>query len=158
MRRPVSDQKISTSLSFTTASLPLSSCTTTTSVFAPKVVPEQYLARMQCADLFLDTRPFGAGTTASDALWAGLPLLTCPGRSFASRMAASVLTAAGLPELIAPDLSAYEELAVALGNDRPRLRALREQLERTRGSCTLFDTPAFVKDLEDTLIGVSQQA
>lgn len=126
--------------------------------FAPKVLPDLYLARMQCADLFLDTRPFGAGTTASDALWAGLPVLTCPGRSFASRMAASVLTAAGLPELIAPDLPAYEELAVALGNDRARLQALREQLERTRGTCTLFDTPAFVKDLEETLIGVSQQA
>ena len=120
-------------------------------VFAPKVVPEQYLARMQCADLFLDTRPFGAGTTASDALWAGLPLLTCPGRSFASRMAASVLTAAGLPELIAPDLAAYEELAVALGTDPPRLLALRQKLARQRDTCTLFDTPAFVRDLEDTL-------
>lgn len=99
----------------------------------------------------MDTSPFGAGTTASDALWAGLPLLTCPGRSFSSRMAASVLTAAGLPEQIAADLPAYEDLAVALGNDRHRLSALQQQLASTRDSCALFDTPAFVKDLEDTL-------
>ena len=124
-------------------------------VFAPKVLPDLYLARMQCADLFLDTRPFGAGTTASDALWAGLPVLTCPGRSFASRMAASVLTAAGLPELIAPDLQAYEDLAVALAQDRTRLSALRQKLAEGRSQCALFDTPAFVKDLEDTLIAVS---
>ena len=120
-------------------------------VFAPKVLPDQYLARLQLADLFLDTRPFGAGTTASDALWAGLPLMTCPGRSFSSSMAASVLTAAGLPELIAADLQAYEDLAVALGNDRHRLNALKQKLASTRDSCALFDTPAFVKDLEDTL-------
>ena len=66
-------------------------------------------------------------------------------------MAASVLTAAGLPELIAPDLAAYEELAVALGTDPPRLLALRQKLARQRDTCTLFDTPAFVRDLEDTL-------
>lgn len=123
-------------------------------VFAPRVVPELYLARMQCADLFLDTLPFGAGTTASDALWAGLPVLTCPGRSISSRMAASALVAAGLPELVAADLTAYEELAVALANDRVRLKDLKLKLAENRDSCALFDTPAFVRNLEDVLLSL----
>jgi predicted O-linked N-acetylglucosamine transferase (SPINDLY family) len=123
-------------------------------VFASKVVPELYLARLQCADVFLDTRPFGAGTTASDALWAGLPVLTCPGQSYASRMAASLLTAMGVQELIAPSLDAYEEMAVALGTDSARLDAVKQRVRQARTESKLFDTPAFVADLEAKLMQV----
>lgn len=120
-------------------------------VFASKVLPELYLARMQCADLFLDTRPFGAGTTASDALWAGLPVLTCPGKSYTSRMAASLLTAADVTELIAQGVNEYEQLAVSLGNDRAQLDAIKQKVRLARASSKLFDTPAFVADLEHQL-------
>ena len=123
-------------------------------VFASKVVPELYLARLQCADVFLDTRPFGAGTTASDALWAGLPVLTCPGQSYASRMAASLLTAMGIQELIAPSLDAYEEMAVAFGADTARLDAVKQKVRQARTESKLFDTPAFVADLEAKLMQV----
>jgi predicted O-linked N-acetylglucosamine transferase (SPINDLY family) len=120
-------------------------------VFAPRVPPEEYLARFQLADLFLDTLPFNGGTTASDALWAGLPLLTCSGRSFASRMAGSLLLAIGLPELITTSLQEYEAKAVALAADREALGELRTRLAANRGSSPLFDTPRFTKALEDML-------
>ncbi|TAN48282.1 MAG: glycosyltransferase [Methylococcaceae bacterium] len=118
-------------------------------IFAPRVLPLEYLARFRCADLFLDTYPFNAGTTASDALWAGLPLLTYTGRTFSSRMAGSILTAIGLPELITDNLADYEEKAVSLANDRARVGALKSHIEQHRDTCTLFDSPRFVKDLED---------
>jgi predicted O-linked N-acetylglucosamine transferase (SPINDLY family) len=107
------------------------------------------MARYPCADLFLDTFPFNAGTTASDALWMGLPLLTYSGQSFASRMAGSLLHAVGLPELIARDIDGYTALAVALGKDRQRLEELRERLKANRDSCALFDTPRLVRALEE---------
>ncbi len=116
--------------------------------FAGRVGPADYLARYQVADLFLDTDTFNAGTTGSDALWAGLPLLTCAGRTFSSRMAGSLLHAAGLPELVTHTLADYEERAVALANDRPQLAALRQRLEQNRLSCPLFDSPRLVRDLE----------
>lgn len=120
-------------------------------VFAPRIPPEDYLARFQLADLFLDTMPFNGGATASDALWAGLPLLTCSGQTFASRMAGSLLQAIGLPELITTSLAAYEEKAVSLAANRNELGRLRKLLADNRNSTPLFDTPRFVKSLEDIL-------
>jgi predicted O-linked N-acetylglucosamine transferase (SPINDLY family) len=117
-------------------------------VFAPRTTMEQHLARQQLADLFLDTLPYNAHTTASDALWAGLPLVTLPGRSFPARVAASILTAAGLPELIAADASAYEATALALATDAARLAAMRSKLAATRTTVPLFDTGRFTRNLE----------
>jgi predicted O-linked N-acetylglucosamine transferase (SPINDLY family) len=117
-------------------------------VFAPRVSPEDYLARYRLADLFLDTLPFNAGTTASDALWAGLPVLTCAGRSFAGRMAGSLLNAIGLPELITHRLEDYEALAVELGNHPERARALKEKLAANRLSAPLFDIDRFRRHIE----------
>lgn len=116
--------------------------------FAPRATYPEHLARMRQADLFLDTLPFNAGTTASDALWAGLPVLTCPGRSFAARMAASLLKAAGLPELIMPDQTQYEALAVDLARHPEKLLALRRRLAEQRLQCSLFDTAQFTRNLE----------
>ncbi|MEI6737744.1 MAG: UDP-N-acetylglucosamine-peptide N-acetylglucosaminyltransferase, partial [Pseudomonadota bacterium] len=123
-------------------------------VFAPRVQPTEYLARFQLADLFLDTLPFNGGTTASDALWMGLPLLTCSGRTFASRMAGSLLQGIGLPELITTNFADYEELAVALAIDPLRLRALRQRLQENRATYPLFDTPRFVRALENVFESV----
>lgn len=118
-------------------------------VFAGRVVPAAYLARYKVADLFLDTIPFNGGTTASDALWAGLPVLTCAGRTFSARMAGSLLNAVDLPQLICKDLAEYEEKAVAIGLDRERSAALRRHLEEHRMDCALFDSAQFVRDLEE---------
>jgi predicted O-linked N-acetylglucosamine transferase (SPINDLY family) len=123
-------------------------------LFAARVAPADYLARFRLADLFLDTNPFNAGTTASDALWAGLPVLTWAGQTFCSRMAGSLLHAVGLPELVTHALEDYEALAIALGNDRPRMDALRARLAANRDASPLFDTPRFVRDYEDLLAAV----
>lgn len=117
-------------------------------VFATRVSPENYLARYLIADLFLDTFPFNAGTTANDCLWMGCPLVTYTGRSFGARMAGALLTAAGLPELITYNLADYEALALGLANDPDRCAALRARLGAVRESGALFDTPRFVRDLE----------
>ena len=117
-------------------------------VFAPRVTPENYLARFAVADLFLDTFPFNAGTTANDALWMGLPVLTYSGRSFASRMAGALLTAAKLDELITHNLQDYEEKAVWLANNLDECRRLHEHLADVRENGVLFDTPLFVRNLE----------
>lgn len=127
-------------------------------VFAPRVATEDYLARYRVADLFLDTYPFNAGTTANDALWMGVPVLTRTGRTFASRMAGALLTAAGMEELITYDIAAYEEKAVALASNPERCRAFRERLHDVRENGVLFDTPRLVKNLEQmykTLVGRS---
>ena len=116
--------------------------------FAQRVLPHDYLARYGAVDLFLDTFPFNAGTTANDALWMGLPVVTYTGRSFASRMAGALLTAAGLPELITYNLQDYEEKAVALANDRVELERIKNHLAKQKAEGTLFDTPRFVKNLE----------
>jgi protein O-GlcNAc transferase len=117
-------------------------------VFAPKLPFGEYLARYRAADLFLDTSPYNAGTTASDALWAGLPVLTCPGKAFASRVAASVLTSAGLPQLIAADRVAYERRAIALATDPALLAEIRRKVTQARATAPLFDTVAFIGNLE----------
>ena len=109
---------------------------------------ELHLARHRHADLFFDTLPCTAHTTASDALWAGLPVLTCVGATFAGRVAASAVTAAGVPELIAPSVAAYEQLALDLGRTPARLRELRERLEKNRATAPLFDMAAYVRHLE----------
>lgn len=108
-------------------------------IFAPKLVNPRHMARYPLADLFLDTSPYGAHTTASDALWMGVPVLTLTGRSFAARVCGSLVRAAGLPELVCDSQEAFVDLAVALAEDAPRLAALRERLEAGRDSCVLFD-------------------
>jgi len=117
-------------------------------VFAPVAPIAEHLARHRHADLFLDTLPCNAHTTASDALWAGLPVITCPGATFAGRVAASAVAAAGLPELIAPSLEAYERLAVDLARTPARLRELRERLEKNRATAPLFDIAGYTRNLE----------
>jgi predicted O-linked N-acetylglucosamine transferase (SPINDLY family) len=117
-------------------------------VFAERLEQAEHLARQELADLFVDTSPVNAHTTASDALWAGVPVVTVPGRAFIGRVAASVVAAAGLPELIAPDMEAYEALALGLASDRARLRTVRERLRWGRSSSPLFDTAGFTRDLE----------
>jgi predicted O-linked N-acetylglucosamine transferase (SPINDLY family) len=117
-------------------------------VFAEKMTLADHLARHALADLFLDTFNYNAHTTASDALWAGLPLLTRPGDSFASRVGASLLAAAGLPELITDSDDAYEKLALSLARDPARLADLRQRLQAGRLSCPLFDTRRFTRNLE----------
>lgn len=126
-------------------------------IFAERTMPAVYLARYAVADLFLDTFPFNAGTTANDALWMGLPVLTISGRSFASRMAGALLTAAGLPELITNSFEEYEEKAVALANAPQELARLREHLRRTRESGVLFDTPRFTRHLEQEFTRLVQE-
>jgi predicted O-linked N-acetylglucosamine transferase (SPINDLY family) len=117
-------------------------------IFAGRTAPDRHLARQQLADLFLDTLPYNAHTTASDALWVGLPVVTTPGRSFPARVAASILKAADLPELIAADLTAYEKLALHLAQNRAELARIREKLKATRDSMPLFDTVRFTRNLE----------
>lgn len=125
-------------------------------VFATRVSPENYLARYLIADLFLDTFPFNAGTTANDCLWMGCPLVTLTGRSFGARMAGALLTAAGLPELITYNLADYEALALQLANDPARCAQLRTRLGDVRENGVLFDTPTFVRDLESRLLELVQ--
>lgn len=117
-------------------------------IFAPRVLPEDYLARYQIADIFLDNFPFNAGTTANDALWMGLPVLTCSGRSFASRMAGALLTAAKLDELITYNLQDYEEKAVWLAKNPKECQRMRKYLYDVHENGVLFNTPLFVKNLE----------
>jgi protein O-GlcNAc transferase len=117
-------------------------------VFAPPVALEEHLARHACADVFLDTAPFGAHTTGLDALWAGVPMVTCRGESMASLAGASLLRAAGLPELIASDNAGYVELAVGLATDPARRLALRAHLLAGRDNSPLFDAAAFARALE----------
>jgi protein O-GlcNAc transferase len=118
-------------------------------IFAARTTPEQHLARQQLADLFLDTLPYNAHTTASDALWVGLPLVTTPGHSFPARVAASILQAADLPELIARDLTSYEALALKLARNPVELNAVREKLKSNRARMPLFDTARFTRNLEN---------
>lgn len=117
-------------------------------IFAQRIPLQDHLARHAYADLFLDTLPYNAHTTASDALWAGLPVLTCAGESFASRVAASLLMAVGLPELVTDNLADYEALALKLATEQHTLAALREQLAQNRLTTPLFDTQSFRQHIE----------
>jgi protein O-GlcNAc transferase len=117
-------------------------------VFTPRVKQEDYLARYRLADLFLDTLPFNAGTTASDALWAGLPVLTCAGATFTGRMAGSLLNAIGLPELVTHRLEDYEALAIELATRPEPLRAIKGKLAANRLTAPLFDVERFRRHIE----------
>lgn len=117
-------------------------------VFAPKLPLDRHLTRHGAADLFLDAFPCTGHTTASDALWAGLPLVTLAGGTFAGRVAASLLSAVGLPELAAGTVEEFEALALALARDPARRAALRRHLEAARATAPLFDTPRLARDLE----------
>lgn len=110
-----------------------------------------HIARLRAADLFLDTWPCNAHTTASEALWAGVPVLTVPGATFASRVAASLVHACGLPDLAAPDEEAYVTLATALANDPATLAGLKAYLEANRLALPLFDTDGYARDWEALL-------
>jgi predicted O-linked N-acetylglucosamine transferase (SPINDLY family) len=118
-------------------------------IFAAKVENiSDHLARQRQADLFLDTLPYNAHTTASDALWAGLPVLTCLGETFAGRVAASLLKAVGLPELITTSLEDYEALALKLAREPTLLAAIKAKLANNRDTCPLFDTARFTRHIE----------
>jgi predicted O-linked N-acetylglucosamine transferase (SPINDLY family) len=117
-------------------------------VFATRMEPPEHLARHHLADLFLDTLPYNAHTTASDALWAGLPVLTRIGEAFAGRVGASLLTAIGLPELIACTSHEYEGLAIELARNPGRLGAIKDKLKKNGSTAPLFDTVLFTKHIE----------
>jgi len=117
-------------------------------VFARSMPNAEHLARYRLADLFLDTLPYGAHTTASDSLWAGLPVLTRTGESFASRVASSLLHAVGLPELIARTTEQYESLAIELANNPVKLSSLKARLAENRATCPLFNTALFTQHIE----------
>jgi len=114
-----------------------------------------YLSRFRVADVFLDTFPFNGGVTTSDALWMGVPVVTCAGRSFASRMSGSLLHAMGVPELVADSLEAYERLAVDLARDGTRREHLRRTIAQNRATSILFDTPKVCRDLENLLLDLA---
>src|SRR5207253_6816244 len=121
-------------------------------VFADRMPVAEHLARHRLADLFLDTLPYNAHTTASDTLWAGLPLLTCMGSAFAGRVAASLLHAVGLPELITHRLEDYEALALQLATIPTLLSAIRAKLAQNRTSYPLFDTDRFRRHIESAYL------
>jgi predicted O-linked N-acetylglucosamine transferase (SPINDLY family) len=117
-------------------------------VFAPRLPLADHLARLSLADLALDTLPYGAHTTASDALWAGVPMVTCLGKSFAGRVGASLLNAIGLPELITPDPDAYETLALRLAHEAELLASFRQRLAVNRLTTPLFDCARYTRHRE----------
>jgi protein O-GlcNAc transferase len=117
-------------------------------IFAPRAKLDEYLARLRLADLFLDTLPYNAHTTASDALWAEVPVVTCAGASFPARVAGSLLNAIGMTELITFDLEGYETLALALAYDKQRLALVRSKLAVNRQNCALFDTQRYRRHIE----------
>jgi predicted O-linked N-acetylglucosamine transferase (SPINDLY family) len=119
--------------------------------FAPVVAQDEHIARLRCADLALDVLPYGSHTTGSDALWAGTPLLSCKGATFAGRVGASLLRDVGLPELAVESNAAYADTLAALVADRDRLHAYRAHLERHRRDLPLFDTAGFTRDFEALL-------
>jgi protein O-GlcNAc transferase len=128
-------------------------------LFAPYVAANaDHLARLSLADLFLDTLPCNAHSAASDALWAGVPVLTCPGVTFAGRVAASLVGAAGIPQLIMESLEAYEAAAVRLGSEPAGLAGLKAELRSERRSAPLFDTLSYTRDLERAFTAIVARA
>ncbi len=123
-------------------------------IFAPRIEMSAHVSRLSVGDLFLDSLPYNAHTTASDALWAGLPLITCRGTTFAGRVAASLLQAVGLPELITDDLAAYESLALKLSEDRALLRSYRARLNCDPHQLPLFDTARTTQRIEAAYEGM----
>lgn len=127
-------------------------------IFAPRLPPEQHIARMRAADLFLDTFPYNAHGTAVDVLWAGVPLVTYAGETFASRACGSILRAAGLPELVADSVAAYERIAGELAADPERLRILKAKVDVARTQAPLFDTARFTRNLEAAYLRMLERA
>jgi predicted O-linked N-acetylglucosamine transferase (SPINDLY family) len=127
-------------------------------VFARTLPQEAHIARLACADLALDTLPYGSHTTGVDALWAGVPMLTCRGATFAGRVGASLLLASGLPDLIADSLEEYAARLVDLVENPSRLAQYRDFLQRTRNKNPLFDTVGFVRDWESLLVRIYDDA
>jgi protein O-GlcNAc transferase len=123
-------------------------------IFAPSLPPDRHLARLKQADLFLDSLPYNAHTTASDALWAGLPLLTCRGTAFPGRVAASLLGAIGMAELVTDSLEDYESLAIRLARDVDELNNLKQKLAQNRLTTPLFDTDLFRKNIESAYTAI----
>lgn len=121
-------------------------------VFAPRLPFDQHIARHRLADLFLDTLPYNAHVTGCDALWAGLPVLTCQGESFASRVGSSLLKAAGLPELITSSLEEYEALGLALARNPVLLGRYRQRLAENRDRCALFDVDRYRRSIEAAFV------
>jgi predicted O-linked N-acetylglucosamine transferase (SPINDLY family) len=126
-------------------------------IFAEKKPNPLHVARYALADLFLDTFPYGSHTTAADALWMGLPVVTYAGRSFASRVCASLVHAAGIGELACASREHYAATALALANHRHALDALKRRLAETRATCRLFDTPTLVRELEEAYRGMFEE-
>ncbi|UCC14714.1 MAG: hypothetical protein JSW21_01785, partial [Gammaproteobacteria bacterium] len=118
-------------------------------VFAPRLPLRQYLGMFLAADLFLDTRPYNGHTTASDALWTGLPVLTCPGETFASRVAGSLLRTLGLDSLVARDMDSYVEIASRLAATPLELKSIRDRLEVGKENSPLYDTARLTRHMED---------
>jgi len=117
-------------------------------IFAEKKLNPEHVARYQLADLFLDNLPYGAHTTAADAMWMGVPILTLPGRTFASRVCGSLLRAAGIGELICATPEEYVARAIEFGRDRSKMASFKQRLIANRSSCLLFDTPRLIGSLE----------
>ena len=127
-------------------------------LFAPRLAQaKEHLARLQLADLFLDTLPYNAHASACDALWAGVPLVTCLGNTFPGRVAASILHAVGLPEMITGSLEEYERLAVTLARDPERLMRIKTKLRRNRDTEPLFNTTRFTRNLESAYATIWQR-
>ena len=126
-------------------------------IFADHISKDDYLARYRVADLFLDTLPYNAGTTASDALWTGLPVLTCSGESFASRMAASLLISLELPELITSSIEQYEKIAIDLAKNQSKLNAVKDKLRQSKTKSILFDTEKMTSKIELAYIKIYER-
>ncbi|HZV61737.1 MAG TPA: tetratricopeptide repeat protein [Methylophilaceae bacterium] len=126
-------------------------------IFAPRVPIAEHLARHALADVFLDTLPYNAHTTTSDALWVGVPVITCPGETFTSRVAGSLLRAAGMQELITNTLADYEQLALKLATEPAQLQALKDKLRTSKNSMPLFDMPKFTQNLEQAYLHMWQR-
>jgi hypothetical protein len=126
-------------------------------IFSKHIPLSEHLARQAQADLFLDTFPCNAHTTASDALWVGLPVLTLSGESFASRVAASLLSAVDLSELIVQTVADYELMAITLANQPQKIDTIRQKLLTMRQIAPLFDTPNFTRDLESSYIKIYER-
>ena len=125
-------------------------------IFARTLPNPDHLARFAIADLFLDTLPYNAHTVASDALWGSCPVVTCAGKTFASRVAGSLLRAVGLPELVTTSLTDYEALALTLARNPEQCRGVREKLRGKRLTSALFDSPQFTRHLEDAYEAITR--
>ncbi len=118
---------------------------------------EDHLARLELADLFLDTLPFNAHTTAADALWVGVPVLTRLGEAFAGRVAGSLLNAVGLPELVTATSEIYQQTAIDLAKDPAKLKAIKQKLTGNRLSTALFNTELFTRHIEAAFTAMVQR-